>query len=85
MTDTWRPTPFKTRQLYRTLKAFNSLRDSFQSGEVLEFVSSSYSRYDSSTGFVFKDNGSGELRIFDLHDEEPDSLCNEYFTIHKIG
>ncbi len=83
MTETWRSIPFQAGRLYRTLTAFKSLRDTFEANEILEFVKATYSAHDSYTGYVFKMPGKDILRVFDLHDDEPDSRCNEYFALKK--
>jgi len=41
-------------------------------------MESSYSRYDSSSGFMFRDEKTGEIKTWFLHDDE-DDRSGEFF------
>ena len=53
-------------------KAVTSSTSQFDEHERLAFVESSYSRYDSSSGFVFRNEKTGEIKTWFLHDDEED-------------
>jgi len=59
------------------LRPFSSL-DSFSVGEALMFSGSSYSAYDSCSGFDFVD-AQGKSKRWNMHDEDPDSLFGQLF------
>ena len=69
--------PFRPGARYRVLQAFSSL-DSFSDGESVVFAGSSYSAYDSCSGFDFLD-ARGKTKRWDMHDEDPDSLFAQLF------
>lgn len=81
---TWRPHSFVPGKRYRVLKSYVYLRSKFTKGEVLEFDTSGYERYDNTSLFRFYPVGShkdpsGGL-IWNLHDDEPDEKVAEYFS-----
>lgn len=64
---------FKVGRLYRVLRAIKTRTDCFEVGELVTFQGTSYSRYDESSGFLFKNTLDGELKAWYLHDDEPDN------------
>lgn len=74
--------PFRLGVPYRVVCAFSSL-DEFSAGEALMFIGSSYSSYDSSSGFDFEDENGGRKR-WNIHDEEGDALFAERFREEDI-
>lgn len=79
--NTPRQHPFRIGIRYQVCKAFKS-RDSFELGEVLTFVGDSYSRYDGMSGFDFR-NTQGDLKRWDIHDDESMDLCSQNFQQAK--
>jgi len=77
MGETWRKHPFKKGVKYRVRQSFSSL-DEFTKDEVLVYEGSAYSPYDSASGFNFRDN-AGELRRWDMHNDEAENLLQERF------
>lgn len=71
---------FKARTQYRVLKFFQTPTASFLEGEVLIFKEATYSRYDSSSGFVFETQG-GELKAWFLHDDDPDDSKERFASV----
>ena len=69
--------PFKKGAKYRVRQSFSSL-DEFTQGEVLVYEGSSYSPYDSASGFDFRDS-AGAFRRWDMYDNEPLNLIQERF------
>ncbi|WP_395753179.1 hypothetical protein [Prosthecobacter sp.] len=71
--------PFQRGHGYRVKKTFAALRDSFTEGEVLIFQDSAYSRYDSITGYFFRQTGKEGLRVWDVDDDAEDGLWRQFF------
>jgi hypothetical protein len=73
MTDeTWRDHHFLKGALYRVRLNCETATSNFRKGEVLTFVGTGYSRYDSSSSFMFR-SATGELKTWFLHDDAKDS------------
>jgi len=66
----WRNSPFTAGKKYRVTRDFKAQRDSFRSSECLIYSHDVYSIYDSCTGYLFKLEGSEDLRIWDVYDDE---------------
>jgi len=75
----WRKDVFKVDALYRTKREFVSGPSVFSEGEILEFESDSYSHYDSSSVFQFRNKDTKELKGWWLSDDQPVEIWNDYF------
>jgi hypothetical protein len=75
----WRPSPFVVGQRYRVNKSFASAFSNFTADETLVFEKEQYSRYDSSSVYVFRNVSSNEAKEWWLHDEQPLESWQEYF------
>jgi len=74
-----RRTLFTPGKCYRVLRDIKIGRWSFTRGDVVEFISSGYSRYDCSWVFVFRDVCGGENSWF-LSDDEPIESAAQSFA-----
>jgi hypothetical protein len=63
-------------------KGIVTATSTFVAGELVEFVDSTYSPFDSSSGFMFRNRKSNELKTWFLHDDEAD-LSSELFELCK--
>lgn len=68
--------------LYRIKKNFSTAASVFKIGEILEFVDTTYSAYDSSSGFIFRSKLDNEFKTWFWHDDDPD-LASEYFDLYN--
>jgi hypothetical protein len=73
---------FEKGLLYRVKTGTVTATNTFVDGEVLEFVDSTYSPYDCSSGFMFRNRESNELKTWFLHDDEAD-LSSKLFELCK--
>jgi len=71
--STWRQHNFVPGRKYRVLKNMWTGTSQFLSGEIIEFVKATYSRYDGSTAFIFKAPDTGTMKTWLLVDAELDS------------
>jgi hypothetical protein len=79
---TWRAHPFEKSHSYQVRSAFDGFPKSrFVPGNRYTFVEGTYSHYDPSTVFTFREEESGKLMNWWWHDDESDSLCAERFNI----
>ncbi|ATC63564.1 hypothetical protein CMV30_06125 [Nibricoccus aquaticus] len=63
---------FEVGKCYRVKKSFTALRDKFETGELLTYKESAYSRYDGITGHIFRDE-TPSTRVWDIYDgDTPD-------------
>jgi len=77
---TWRTNSFVVGSYYRVLKGFKTDVSSFDENEVLTFKDATYSRYDSSSAFIFE-TASGELKTWFLHDEDLDDSSARFTKV----
>lgn len=81
---TWREHPFVRGAKYRVIKDCAYLNFRFIAGSIVEFDSSGYERYDSTSLFRFYQKrsilGKREELIWSLNDDEPDSKIRDYFA-----
>jgi hypothetical protein len=75
----WRKNVFKKGALYRVKKSFASGPCEFSEGEILAFESDSYSHYDNSSVFQFRNTHTHELKGWWLHDNEQAELWKSFF------
>lgn len=71
---------FKKGALYRAKVTFVSGPSEFSEGEVLAFEGDSYSHYDNSSVFQFRNVATKELKGWWLHDEEPVEKWKRFFS-----
>lgn len=71
--------PFKPGVAYRVRRDFAALRDRFSAGEILVYVGSEWSRYDGITCYLFRLDGCGDMRWWDVRDEDDLDIRKELF------
>jgi hypothetical protein len=71
---TWRTSNLKPAVEYRVEKSIVSPTDSFEAGEFVTFLSAEYSRYDSSTAYVFRSRTTGKTKTWFLADKDADVM-----------
>jgi hypothetical protein len=81
---TWRPHSFVPGRRYKVVKDCKYFGSQFKAGDILEFDTSGYERYDCTSLFRFYPVGarkdpSGGL-VWNLHDNEPDEKIAEFFS-----
>lgn len=74
----WRKIDLAEGCRYRISRSVSTPMDQFEKGEILLFVASPYSRYDSATILQFADQ-NGATKQFFLHDDE--ELAPDLFEI----
>ena len=79
--ETWRKHRFTQGKSYKLLKSVRSQTSEFEEGERVQFESTAYSPYDSSTAFVFKACSGGELKTWFLHDDDPDESISLFAEV----
>src|SRR5262249_7598262 len=70
---TWRQNTFEAGKKYRVMKEIQTSTSVFSRGEIVQFREATYSRYDSSTGFVFESEAPRELKTWLLYDADADT------------
>jgi len=75
----WRQSPFVAGHRYRVRRDFKALRDSFLAGEELTYDRDAYSRYDGYTGYFFTQLGAGQLRSWDISDDDDLEVWRDLF------
>jgi hypothetical protein len=75
----WRQSTFVAGHRYRVRRDFNALRDSFVADEELTYDRDAYSRYDGYTGYFFTQSETGQLRSWDISDEDDLAVWRELF------
>ena len=80
---TWRKELFEAGKEYRILKNWGNGEYSIPAGEIIEYDSCGYERYDCETLYRFYFNKGFFSRkkelIWVMHDVEPDTKAKEYF------
>lgn len=77
---TWRSHPFRPGQVLLARVSFIGWpNNEFVAGHRYVFESATYSHYDSSTVFTFREHGTDRLLCWWWHDDEADSLCGQRF------
>lgn len=71
MTKSWRQSDFVPGRQYRAQQSVNTAMGSCIDGDVLVFVSESYSRYDSATVYVFELKSGRQVHFLWPDDEPP--------------
>jgi hypothetical protein len=82
--STWRDHQFTPGVIYKIKADLTTATSGFIKGEQPEFVETTYSRYDSSSGFVFRSKLTGEMKTWFLHDDE-DDRSNDFFQLNETG
>jgi hypothetical protein len=76
----WRKNVFEKGALYRAKQTFVSGPSEFSEGELLTFEADSYSHYDNSSVFQFRNATTKELKGWWLHDSESVEIWKNFFT-----
>ena len=71
---------FKKGALYGAKQTFASGPSKFFLGEILVFEADSYSHYDNSSVFQFRNTTTKELKGWWLHDSESVDIWKEFFS-----
>lgn len=77
---TWRKDVFKKGALYKAKRTFASGPSEFSEGEVLSFEADSYSPYDNSSVFQFRNTTTKELKGWWLHDSESVDIWKDFLS-----
>lgn len=65
---------------YLVKSNFSFLDNHFQRGQILEFIVSRYSPYDSAYGLEFR-RANGDIITYFIHTDEVDKLFVDYFSM----
>jgi len=76
----WRKNVFKKDALYRARRTFISGPSEFSEGEIIAFEADSYSPYDNSSVFQFRNTATQELKGWWLHDSESPEIWKSFFS-----
>ncbi|WP_185234347.1 hypothetical protein [Teredinibacter franksiae] len=80
--STWRDHPFVLGGRYRAnIKILSHPNSEFSKNSVYELKNIGHSHYDSASVFAFINVESGKLQSWWWFDDEPESLCADYFSV----
>jgi len=73
------PHIFEPGKRYKVLQSFTVGPSSFEAGEILVFELDGYVPYDSSYAYQFRDQRSGQIKTWLLHESKPLDMWRSLF------